>query len=131
MFYVSLITPQMRQPGAEYGLRAGEVVAGGGVTAVVGGERQVVRRPKEQGKELAVYTTEKSPLAGFVSPVSSLVCTIDMHDHTVSPVGSIQSESREEAEIGVCISREQGVGHRLPVEHFSKSEQDLLCRYDD
>ena len=107
------------------------MAAGGGVTAVVRGECQAVRRPEEQGKELAVYTTEKSPLAGFVSPVSSLVCTIDMHDHSVSPVGSVQSELRKETEVGVCVSRERGVGHRLPIEHFSKSEQDLLCRYDD
>ena len=131
MFSVSLITPQMRQPRAEYGLGAGEVAAGSGVTAVVGGEGESVRRPEEQREEFAVYATEKSPLAGFVSPVSRLVCTIDMHDHPVSQVGSLQSELRKETKVGVCVSRERGVGHRLPIEHFSKSEQDLLCRYDD
>ena len=77
------------------------MAAGDGVAAVVGGEGEVVRRAEEQGKELAVYATEKSPLAGFVSPVSSLVCAIDMHDHTVSPVGSLQRESCEEVEIAV------------------------------
>ena len=46
------------------------MAAGGGVTAVVGGERQAVRRPEEQRKELAVYTMEKSPLAPLVSAVS-------------------------------------------------------------
>lgn len=107
------------------------MAASGGVTAVVGGEGEAVRRPEEQREEFAVYTTEKSPLAGFVSAVSRLVCTIDMHDHPVSPVGSLQSELRKEAKVGVCVSRERGVGHRLPIEHFSKSEQDLLCRYDD
>ena len=107
------------------------MAAGSGVTAVVGGEGEMVRRAEEQGEEFAVYATEKSPLAGFVSPVSRLVCAIDMHDHPVSSVGSIQSESREETEVGVCVSRERGVGHRLPIEHFSKSEQDLLRRYDD
>ena len=121
----------MRHPGAEYGLGAGEVAAGGGIAAVVGGEGEAVRRTEEQGEEFAVYAMEKCPLAGFVSPVSSLVCTIDMHDHSVSPVGSVQSELRKETEVGVCVSRERGVGHRLPIEHFSKSEQDLLCRYDD
>lgn len=98
------------------------MAAGGGVAAVVGGEGEVVRCPEEQGKEFAVNATEESPLAGFVSAVSRLVCAIDMHDHTVSPVGSVQSESREEAEIGVCISRERRMGHRLPAEHFSQSE---------
>ena len=77
------------------------MAAGDGVAAVVGGEGEVVRRAEEQGEEFAVYTTEKSPLAGFVSPVSSLVCAIDMHDHPVVPVGSLQRESREEVEIGV------------------------------
>ena len=77
------------------------MAAGGGITAVVGGDGEVVRRSEEQGKEFAVYATEKSPLAGFVSPVSRLVCTIDMHDHPVGPVGSVQSESHEEAEVGV------------------------------
>lgn len=98
------------------------MAAGDGVAAVVGGEGEAVRCPEEQGKEFAVNATEESPLAGFVSAVSRLVCAIDMHDHTVSPVGSIQSESREEAEIGVCISRERRMGHRLPAEHFSQSE---------
>lgn len=107
------------------------MATGSGVAAVVGGEGESVRRPEEQGKEFAVYATEKSPLAGFVSPVSSLVCAIDMHDHPFGSFGSLQSESCEESEIGVCVSRERGVGHRLPIEHFSKSEQDLLCRYDD
>ena len=77
------------------------MAAGSGVAAVVGGECEVVRRSEERGKEFAVYATEKSPLAGFVSPVSSLVCAIDMHDHPVVPVGSLQRESCEEVEIGV------------------------------
>lgn len=115
MFSVSLITPQMRQPGAEYGLRTGKVAAGSGVAAVVGGECEVVRRPEERVKEFAVYATEKSPLAGFVSPVSSLVCTIDMHDHPFGSVGSLQSELRKEAEVGVSFPCESGVGHRLPA----------------
>ena len=77
------------------------MAASGGVTAVVGGEGEAVRRPEEQRKEFAVYATEKSPLAGFVSPVSCLVCTIDMHDHSVVPVGSLQRETCEKVEIGV------------------------------
>ena len=107
------------------------MAAGSGITAVVGGEGEVVRRPEERGKEFAVYATEKSPFAGFVSAVSSLVCTIDMHDYPFVSVCSVQSELREEAEVGVCFPRERGVGHRLPVEHFSQSEQDFLRRYDD
>ena len=77
------------------------MAAGDGVTAVVGGEGEAVRRAEEQGKEFAVYAMEKCPLAGFVSPMSCLVCAIDMHDHPVSPVGSLQSETCEEVEIGV------------------------------
>ena len=98
------------------------MAAGGGVAAVVGGDGEAVGRVEEQGKELAVYATEKSPLPGFGSPVSRLVCTIDMHDHPVGSFGSLQSELRKETEVGVCISRERGVGHRIPVEHFSQSE---------
>ena len=91
------------------------MAAGSGITAVVGGEGEVVRRPEERVKEFAVYATEKIPLASFVSAVSRLVCTIDMHDHPFGSVGSLQSELRKEVEVGVSFPRESGMGHRLPA----------------
>ena len=98
---------------------------------MVGGECQVVRRPEEQGKELAVYTTEESPLAGLVSAVSRLVCAIDVYDHATGMVGSLQRESSEELKVGVGISRERRVRHGLPAQHLPQSEQDHLRRNDD